>query len=62
MTTKITFVVLSLILPIFLFAQTIQLKGTVTDEKGLPISGVSVLVKGTHNSSTTDGAGKFNCV
>src|SRR4051812_9254982 len=60
MTTKITFVVLSLILPFFLFAQSRQLKGTVTDEKGSPLSGVSVLVKGTHNGAQTDGDGTFN--
>ncbi|OQP47386.1 SusC/RagA family TonB-linked outer membrane protein [Niastella yeongjuensis] len=59
MTTRITFVVLSLILPIFLFAQSRQIKGAVTDDKGSPLSGVSVLVKGTHNGSTTDGTGKF---
>jgi TonB-linked SusC/RagA family outer membrane protein len=59
MTTRITFVVLSLILPIFLFAQTRQIKGAVTDDKGVPVSGVSVIVKGTHNGTTTDGAGKF---
>jgi TonB-linked SusC/RagA family outer membrane protein len=59
MTTRITFVVLSLILPIFLFAQSRQIKGAVADEKGVPVAGVSVLVKGTHNGTTTDGAGKF---
>lgn len=59
MPTRITFVVLSLILPVFLFAQTRQIKGAVTDDKGAPVSGVSVIVKGTHNGTTTDGAGKF---
>jgi len=59
MTTRITFVVLSLILPIFLFAQTRQIKGAVTDDKGAPVAGVSVIVKGTHNGTTTDAAGKF---
>ena len=59
MTTRITFVVLSLIFPIFLFAQTRQIKGAVTDDKGAPVSGVSVIVKGTHNGTTTDAAGKF---
>ncbi|MBO9198795.1 MULTISPECIES: SusC/RagA family TonB-linked outer membrane protein [Niastella] len=60
MRTRITFVVLSLILPIFLFAQTRQIKGAVTDDKGSPVSGVSVIVKGSHNGTTTDAAGKFN--
>ncbi|MHA4806741.1 SusC/RagA family TonB-linked outer membrane protein [Flavitalea flava] len=33
--------------------------GTVTNEKGEPLSGVSVQVKGTSNGTTTDAAGKF---
>jgi len=36
-----------------------SLSGTVTGEKGDPLSGVSVLVKGTSNGTTTDGEGKF---
>lgn len=35
------------------------ISGTVTNEKGDPLSGVSVLVKGTSNGTTTDAQGKF---
>jgi TonB-linked SusC/RagA family outer membrane protein len=35
------------------------ISGTVTNEKAEPLSGVSVLVKGTSNGTTTDAQGKF---
>lgn len=41
------------------WAQT-EIKGTVTDAKGLPLSGVSVLVKGTTNGTLTDAKGRFS--
>lgn len=45
----------------FLYAQNSQIvRGTVRDEKGQPLSGVSVSVKGTTNGTTTDAAGKFS--
>jgi TonB-linked SusC/RagA family outer membrane protein len=34
--------------------------GTVLDEKGAPLSGVSILVKGTTTGTTTDSAGRFS--
>jgi TonB-dependent starch-binding outer membrane protein SusC len=43
-------------------ASTIQqnrIAGTVTDEKGNPIPGVTILVKGTTNGSITDSSGKY---
>ncbi|QNK61508.1 TonB-dependent receptor [Pedobacter sp. PAMC26386] len=40
------------------FAQT-PITGTVTDEQGLPMPGVSVKVKKTTNGTITDGNGKF---
>lgn len=40
------------------FAQT-PVTGTVTDEQGLPMPGVSVKVKKTTNGTITDGNGKF---
>ena len=40
------------------WAQT-EIKGTVTDAKGLPLSGVSVLVKGTTGGTLTDAKGRF---
>lgn len=41
------------------FAQTSTVKGTVTDQKGVSLIGVSVKVKNTKTGTTTDGSGKF---
>lgn len=41
------------------FAQEIAVSGTVTDQSGLPIPGVNVLVKGTTGGTQTDFDGKF---
>lgn len=41
------------------FAQDIAVNGTVTDQAGLPIPGVNVLVKGTSNGTQTDFDGNF---
>lgn len=38
----------------------IIIRGTVNDEKGLPLAGASVLVKGTTIGTTTDAEGKFS--
>jgi TonB-linked SusC/RagA family outer membrane protein len=40
-------------------AQAVKITGTVTDEKGLPLPGVSVKVKGTTSGIITDGNGKY---
>jgi TonB-dependent starch-binding outer membrane protein SusC len=40
-------------------AQTKQISGKITDEAGKPLSGVSVMVKGTSNGTTTNAAGAF---
>ncbi|WP_349316249.1 TonB-dependent receptor [Chitinophaga sp. MM2321] len=37
----------------------IKIKGKVTNEKGEPLVGVTVAVKGTNRGTTTDGEGKF---
>lgn len=42
-----------------LYAQTLTITGTVTDESGLPVPGVSVVVKGTSNGMSTDLNGKY---
>src|SRR5687767_14903757 len=60
--SRITLVVLLFISPLFLFAQTKTIRGTITDEKGAPMAGVSVLVKNTKDASNgtqTDALGKF---
>ena len=41
------------------YAQTQTVTGTVKDEKGQPLNGVSVSIKGTNNGTTTDASGKF---
>lgn len=41
------------------FAQTSVVKGTVTDEKGEPLVGVNVVIKGTTNGIITDVNGKY---
>jgi len=42
------------------YAQTVTLKGKVTDEKGGPIIGASVKIKGTSAGSVTNGSGMFS--
>jgi TonB-linked SusC/RagA family outer membrane protein len=41
------------------YAQDKSVSGTVTDQSGLPLPGVNVLVKGTQNGTQTDFDGKF---
>jgi Ca-activated chloride channel homolog len=41
------------------FNQTIKIAGRVTDEQGVPLSGVTVLVKGTNIGTVTDSLGNF---
>src|SRR5690348_12753557 len=43
-----------------LFAQAKVVSGTVKDDAGEPIPGVSVIVKGTSNGTVTDVDGKFS--
>jgi iron complex outermembrane receptor protein len=40
-------------------AQSIRVSGKVTDEKGEPLIGASVIEKGTNNGTTTDGSGSY---
>ena len=42
------------------FAQTFQINGVVKDDKGQPLPGVSVLVKGTTRGTTTNTEGKYS--
>ncbi|HTI93023.1 MAG TPA: SusC/RagA family TonB-linked outer membrane protein [Puia sp.] len=47
--------------PVTLFAQSARtVKGLVTDENNAPLSGVSVMIKGTHKTTVTDGDGRFS--
>ncbi|WP_316789354.1 TonB-dependent receptor [Pedobacter frigoris] len=45
-----------------IFADPITIKGSVRDEKGLPISGVNIKVKGTENGGMTDASGTYAVV
>lgn len=42
------------------FAQTKQVSGTVTDENGVPLPGVNILIQGTNTGTQTDFDGKFS--
>ena len=42
-----------------LYGQNVNVNGTVTDDAGAPLPGVSVLEKGTANGATTDVDGKY---
>jgi len=44
----------------FTFAQDKEVTGTVTDEQGLPLPGVNVIVQGTNNGDQTDFDGEFS--
>jgi TonB-linked SusC/RagA family outer membrane protein len=47
-------------IPILVFSQTRQVTGTVTDDKGAPLPGVSVVEKGTTNGTVTNELGTFS--
>jgi TonB-dependent SusC/RagA subfamily outer membrane receptor len=47
------------LMPFFVFSQSRQVQGTVTDEKGEPLAAVSVMQKGTSNGTTTNEKGVF---
>lgn len=59
-TRLVTFVSI-LLLPCLLFAQASkEIKGSVTDDKGQPASGITVTVKGTKRSTATSNSGSFS--
>jgi TonB-linked SusC/RagA family outer membrane protein len=61
--TKAKILCLTIVMQIFAlmsFAQDITVKGQVTDEKGVPVAGASVLVKGTTVGTSTDATGNFS--
>jgi TonB-dependent starch-binding outer membrane protein SusC len=51
--------IILLLVPCFLFAQTKEIKGTVTGDKGQPAAGITVSVKGTNRSTATTNDGTF---
>jgi Ca-activated chloride channel family protein len=44
----------------FAYSKAITVTGTITDEKGKPVRGASVWIKGTQKGTTTDSLGKFS--
>lgn len=57
---RILFIVCCLCASMLAFAQQQTVTGTVYDESGLPLIGVSVQEKGTSNGAITDIDGKFS--
>lgn len=53
------FFLLVLLMPLTVWAQTIQVRGTVTDPTGMTVIGANVLEKGTSNGIITDLDGNF---
>ncbi|UZO80958.1 SusC/RagA family TonB-linked outer membrane protein [Aquimarina sp. ERC-38] len=56
---KLTFL-LTLVMHITIYAQQSTISGTVTDNTGLPLPGVNIVVKGTNNGTQTDFDGKYS--
>ena len=44
----------------FIFAQERVVSGTVSDDAGMPLPGVSILIKGTQNGTQSDFDGKYS--
>ncbi|HZW63507.1 MAG TPA: carboxypeptidase-like regulatory domain-containing protein, partial [Flavobacteriaceae bacterium] len=44
----------------FTFAQEKTISGTISDENGLPLPGVNIVVKGTTNGTQTDFDGNYS--
>jgi TonB-linked SusC/RagA family outer membrane protein len=49
-----------LLLPFLAAAQSKTVKGTVTDEAGTPVPGVTIVIKGTTTGTQSDATGKFS--
>ena len=56
---KLLFIIASLFLSTYGYSQIGLVKGTVVDEKGVPLMGTTVLVEGTTNGATTDFDGNY---
>jgi len=59
-TVKTIFAILVFLLPLFVLAQEIVIKGKLTDETGMGIPDVSVTLKGTAVVTKTDASGSFS--
>ncbi len=54
------FVVLSIFISNMAFSQNIQISGKIIDEEGLPLPGVSVVIKGTTTGTVTGADGNYS--
>ena len=54
LTKVLIFCFLSVLFSVYGQAQDVSIKGKVIDENGLPIPGVTILIKGTSNATTSD--------
>ncbi|ULQ51498.1 SusC/RagA family TonB-linked outer membrane protein [Flavihumibacter fluvii] len=59
-TLRLLFVTLFCFVAMMAMSQQKQVTGTVKDEKGAPVTGASVVEKGTNNGSSTDQNGNFS--
>jgi TonB-linked SusC/RagA family outer membrane protein len=57
---RISFLLVCVCLTQLVFSQTKVITGTVTDDKGAPVQGASVAVRGTKGGTTTDANGAFS--
>jgi TonB-linked SusC/RagA family outer membrane protein len=55
----IAVVMIAMLLPLWMYSQTISVSGTVVDESGEPLIGATVQQKGTSTGTSTDMDGKF---
>lgn len=51
--------VLLLLQALTAFSQSNRVSGTVSDERGQPVPGVSIIIRGTRSGTTSDSAGKY---
>jgi TonB-dependent starch-binding outer membrane protein SusC len=58
--TRVAYVALCVLITQFAFSQNRTVTGKVTDDKGNPLAGVSVTVKGSKTGTTTDANGLFS--
>jgi Ca-activated chloride channel family protein len=59
MKTAFTFLVVAL-LGFQIHAQTVAISGTVTEDSGIPLPGVNIIIKGTSNGTQTDFDGNYS--
>ncbi len=59
---KLFFLFLALVVPLQLFAQKLSVTGTIKDDSNLPLTGATVIEKGTTNGTISDMEGNFTLI